>query len=111
MPIIDQREIAFDAPALIRLIAGSLQRAQTLGLPAARPISIDFNPQEHQIRVAYETHAAVSVTSERLGALLVSYCIRARIPVARLADKDIRIEASAVILIFTTRLADPPATW
>jgi hypothetical protein len=51
------------------------------------------------------------VTSERLGALLMSYCIRARIPVARLADKDIRIEASAVILIFTTRLAEPPATW
>jgi hypothetical protein len=42
--------------------------------------------------------------------MLVSYCIRARIPDARLADKDIRIEAGSVVLAFGT-LADPTTTW
>jgi hypothetical protein len=43
--------------------------------------------------------------------MLVSYCIRARIPIARLADKDVRIEAGSVVLAFSTRLADPTTTW
>jgi N-acetylmuramic acid 6-phosphate (MurNAc-6-P) etherase len=46
-----------------------------------------------------------------VGAMLVSYCIRARIPIARLADKDVRIEAGSVVLAFSTRLADPTTTW
>jgi hypothetical protein len=113
MTIVDRREIEFDAQALTRVIAGSLQRAHAVGLPALRPISIGFEPQQHQIRVAYEAHAhpEVVVAAERLGALLVSYCVRIRIPIPRLADKDLRIEAGSVVLAFSTHLADPPVTW
>jgi hypothetical protein len=109
--IIDRREIEFDGQALISLIAGSLQRAQAIGRPALRPISIGFSPQAREISVEYETHAAISVASDRLGALLVAYCVRARIPVARWADKDIRIEAGSVFRTFATHFSDVPATW
>jgi hypothetical protein len=111
MSIIDRREIEFDGQALISLIAGSLQRAQVIGLPALRPIRISFSPQAHAIRVEYETHDAVSVASDRLGALLVAYRVRARILVPRRADKDIRIEAGSVFLTFATHLPDVPAIW
>jgi hypothetical protein len=111
MSIIDRREIEFDGHALISLIAGSLQRAQIIGLPALRPIRIGFSPQAHEIRVEYETHAAVSLASDRLGALLVAYCVRSRIPISRRADKDIRIEAGSVFLTFATHLSDVPAIW
>jgi hypothetical protein len=93
------------------VIAGSLQRAQTIGLPARRPIRIGFSPQAHEISVEYETHAAVSVASDRLGALLVAYCVRARIPISRRADKDIRIEAGSVFLTFATHFPDTLVTW
>jgi hypothetical protein len=51
------------------------------------------------------------VAFDRLGALLVAYCVRARIPISRQADKDIRIEAGSVFLTFATHFADVPATW
>jgi hypothetical protein len=82
-----------------------------LACPALRPTGVRFDPQECQINVVYETHPLVSVPAEHLGALLVSYCVRARLPMARGADKDVRIEAAAVVLAFSTHYADPPATW
>jgi hypothetical protein len=84
---------------------------QAIGLPALRPTGVRFDPKERPIDFVYETHAAVSVSAEHLGALLVSYCVRARLPMARGADKDLRIEAAAVVLAFSTHYADPPATW
>jgi hypothetical protein len=59
----------------------------------------------------YRYHAAVSVASDRLGALLVTHCVRARIPISRQADKDIRIEAASVLLTFATHFADVLVTW
>jgi hypothetical protein len=111
MGIIDRREIEFVARALIGVIAGSLQRAQAIGLPALRPSSVRFDPKERHVDFAYETHPVVSVPAERLGAPLVSYCVRTRLPMARGADKDLRIEAAAVVLAFSTHYTDPPATW
>jgi hypothetical protein len=111
MGIIDRREIEFDARALIGVVVGSLQRAQAVGLPVLRPTGVRFDPQERHIDFVYETHPVVSVLAERLGALLVSYCVRARLPMARGADKDLRVEAAAVVLAFSTHYTDPPATW
>jgi len=51
------------------------------------------------------------VAFDRLGALLVAYCVRARIPISRQAEKDIRIATSSVFLTFATHFADMPATW
>ena len=82
----------------------------TIGLPALRPIRIGFSPQANEIRVEYETHAAVSMASDRLGALLVAYCVRTRIPIFRQAYKDIRIEAGSVFLTFATHFTAVPAT-
>ncbi|HEX3398896.1 MAG TPA: hypothetical protein VHT74_01080 [Acetobacteraceae bacterium] len=111
MAIIDRREIEFDEKALISVIAGSLQRAQAIGLPALRPTSIGFDPQANTMRVEYGTQPTVSLSSAHLGAFLVSYCVRARIPVPRGADKNIRIQSGSVVLAFNTHFADPLGAW
>ena len=46
---------------------------------------------------------AVSIGAEALGALLVSYCIRARIPMPRAADKRTRIESNSVVLALQSK--------
>jgi hypothetical protein len=110
MTITDMRVIEFDEKALIAVIAGSSRRAEGIGLPALRPSRIGFSPDDHRIRVEYQTRPVISVPAERFGALLVAYCVRARIPIPRGANKELRIEANSVSLVFNTVFLDP-GTW
>ena len=110
MGIIDRREIEFDAKALVSVIGGSPQRAEAIGLRALRPAGVDFST-EGQIRFLYEAYPEIRVTAEALGVLLVSYCVRSRIPIPRLADKVVRVRGNSVVLSFNTQLADAPAKW
>ena len=107
--IIDRREIEFDARALIGVIAGSLARVQAIGLPPQRPVGIDFDLAGNRIVCQYEGHAPAALGAERLGALLVSYCIRAHIPLPHLPDKAIRIGAGSVVIALVTHYEDVPA--
>jgi hypothetical protein len=49
------------------------------------------------------------VDAEHLGALLVSYCVKVRIPLPRLPDKNIRVELFEVVLAFNRIYAKAPA--
>jgi hypothetical protein len=108
----DRRELEFDAEALVAVIGISLRAAQTFGLPGIPPTGVRFSPPDGRLDVLYgtgETQKAVPIAAEPLGALLVSYCIRVRIPMPKKADKGVRIEANAVILAFRTIYAKVPA--
>lgn len=110
--IIDSREIEFDAKALVSAIAASMHRVVSIGLPPLRPSGVRFCPGDGVVEVLYtggEKQKAVQVAAEKLGAFLVSYCIRARIPLPRLTGKDIRVQADFVILAFKTHYAEAPA--
>jgi hypothetical protein len=105
MPLTDRREIEFDAESLLRVVGESLRAAHGLGLPALRPTDVRFCPRDGVVSFLYDASQwpqAVRMTAEALGALLVSYCIRAGIPMPRRAEKGIRIAASAVVLAFRT---------
>jgi hypothetical protein len=106
--IIDRRELEFDARALISIIGRSVHWANSMGLPGSRPTSVDFNPAAGGIILNYEGKATDIISAERLGALLVSYCIRARIPLPKLAEKSVRIQANAVVVAFSTHYSDVP---
>jgi hypothetical protein len=56
---------------------------------------------------AHEARAEI-VAGEHLGALLVSYCIKARIPLPRHSDKCVRVQASAIVVVCITHYNDPP---
>ncbi len=112
MAVAERREIEFSAEALCLAIGMSLRAAQRFGLPALRPTGVQFCPREGQIDVVYgigQAQRAVPLAAEPLGALLVSYCLRARIPMPRRAEKGIRIGATAVILAFKTIFVAVPA--
>jgi hypothetical protein len=103
--ITDRREIEFDGEALVVAIAVCTHAAETSMQHALRPTGVRFYHQEGEIDVLYGTNPATRLTAERLGALLISYCVRTRIPIPRRADKGVRIEAGAAILTFTLHYA------
>ena len=112
MTIIDRREIEFNASGVIKIIGVSLRAAQGFGLPGLPPSGVRFHPRDGRIDLVYgssQSARAISIGAEALGALLVSYCIRARIPMPRAADKGIRVERASVILAFRSTYNDPPA--
>jgi hypothetical protein len=111
MALTDRRELEFDAEALLLAVSVSSRAAQAFGLPAQMPTGVRLYPHEGRVDFLYGTAPAgqaVRLAAEPLGAVLVSYCIRARIPMPRNADKGIRIEADAVILSFRTVFARAP---
>ncbi|HEX4171952.1 MAG TPA: hypothetical protein VHY82_05685 [Acetobacteraceae bacterium] len=93
---------------MISIIVRSVRWASSFGLPASRPSSVEFNPVDSGIILTYDGQASDIITAERLGALLVSYCIRARIPLPKLADKSVRIGANSVVVVFTTYYSEVP---
>ncbi len=107
MPLTDRRELEFDEEVLIAAVAVSLRIAESLGLPGVPPSAARFHPKESQVEFLYGTEKAVHIKSTALGALLIGYCIRARVPIPRNAERAVRIEMASVILNFRTQVATP----
>lgn len=111
MPVIDRREIELDPEAVRRAIECSPRAAQAFGLPPLQPSAVRCKPSEGCVEVKYGTLTATRIfalRAEALGALLVSYCNRAGMPMPRNADKGIRVERGNVVLVFTLRLSEAP---
>jgi hypothetical protein len=109
--VTDRREIDFDTDAVRRAVELSPRAAQAFGLPPLLPTGVRCNPADGCIEVVYGTLTTTRVfalRAEALGALLVSYCNRAGMPMPRFADKGIRLEREHVVLVFTLRLDELP---
>lgn len=107
MGITDRREIRFQADAVLAAIASQPQAGAALGLPAAAPDTLRFEPASHRVVLLYRIGREVAdfgIPAESLGALLVGFCCRQRISLPRRAMKSICIEAQAVVLAFSIRL-------
>ncbi len=107
MSIVDHREIEFDCQAVKLAIQWSPKAAQAFGLPPRVPNTVRCNPGEGTVEVLYGGRI-YALRSESLGALLVSYCNRVGMPMARHAGKGIRIEPNHVVLVLTLRLDGAP---
>jgi hypothetical protein len=101
----DSRRIEFDSDALVAAVASSPRAAERLGLPRLPPYVACFHPEAGEVELLFGSVQAprpFRVTANAVGALLVSYCIRARLPVPRNAKKSVHIEANAVVITFRT---------
>jgi hypothetical protein len=105
--IIDRREILFDADALMAVLACSGQMAGSIGLPSVAPKEIHFDPDEGQVTLIYGAGHAAPVESGPLSALLIAYCLRAKIKVPRQVARSMRIEQRAVVLVFSATYLVP----
>ena len=106
MPIVDRREIEFDCEAVKLAVHWSPKAAQAFGLPAKRPDSVRCNAAEGTVEILYGKRI-YGLRSEPLGALLMAYCNRTGMPLARHSGKSIRIEPQHVVLVLTLRLDQP----
>ena len=112
MPILDKREIEFDADALVYCLSVSPRAAEGFGLPPMQPSEVRFYPEGSVVDVIYSKRdglGAVRISAASLGALLIAYCIRAKFPMPRAADKSIRVEADCIVLAFRSRFSKVPA--
>jgi hypothetical protein len=110
MPLIDRREIEFEADVLIAAVAASPKAAQSFGLPVLMPIRVRFYPKEGEVDFLFgslQAPQAVRLKSDLVGALLVAYCLRIRIPMPKKASKGVQIEPDSVILTFRTHCVAP----
>ena len=111
MAITDRREIEFDLHAVRLALEWSPRSAQAFGLPPLTPQAVHCNPSEGTIEVTYGELTSTRVfmlRGEALGAILISYCNRAGMPMPRNADKGVRIEREHVVIVFTLRVASAP---
>jgi hypothetical protein len=110
--IIERRELRFSAGALRRIIGGLLDTAPSRGLPSAPPVAVTLLPAENRVDVVYgqaEAARPIPLQADALGALLIAYCIRARIPLRRVARKEVRVGALYVALTFYVEHSQMPA--
>ncbi len=111
MAITDRREMEFDLQAVKLALAWSPQSAQAFGLPPLTPQGVRCNPTEGTVAVTYGELTSTRVfmlRAEALGAILISYCNRAGMPIPRTAEKGVRIDRERVVVVFSLRIPSPP---
>ncbi len=112
MPVTDKREIMFNADALVYCLGVSPRAAEGFGLPAMPPTTVRFLPDQNMVDVIYGNKDAMGearIAANSLGALLISYCIRSKIPIPRVAEKRVRVEADGIVLELITVFDRAPA--
>jgi hypothetical protein len=111
MLVVDRREIEFDAEALNYYLSVSHAEAASLGLPPTAASKIYFDAQDGTVEFIFARPGGVEtiqLAAEQLGELLISYCLRTRIPLPRVANKNIRVEPNRIVLAFKTWFTDAP---
>jgi hypothetical protein len=110
--IVERRELRFSPLALQSVIGWSLGAASVQGLPVTPPDGVKLLPQASRVDLIYGHGVAarsIPLKAEALGSLLIAYCIRVRIPLRRVARKEVRIGAQHVALVFHVEHTHAPA--
>jgi hypothetical protein len=108
---LDTRHLTFSPASLCSVIERSPAYANMFGLPEGAPDGVCLLPQEGRVEAVYGSGARArgfTLTLDALGALLIGYCRRARIPLPRTSRKAIEVAADKVVLMVIVELPDLP---
>ncbi len=106
--LVDTRTIEFGHKTIIAALEGV--GVKLLNLPAGMPIThLVFDVKAGAFNAVYRDGAMQSVDGNRLAAIMIAYCIAARLPIPRAANKSVKITEHGLILRFITTLQSPPA--
>ena len=111
MAITERRELAFEPQTVRLVLEWSPHSAQAFGLPPLTPQGVRCNPAEGTVEVTYGELTSTRVfvlRAEALGAILISYCSRAGMPIPRHADKAVRVDREQVVVVLTQHMVPPP---
>jgi hypothetical protein len=103
----DKRLLEFDAEALVAAVAASPRAAERLGLLRQVPFGACFHPDTQEVEFLYghaQAPRRFRLKAGAVGAFLVSYCIRARVPMPRGAEKSVQVEPNGVVLSLRTQV-------
>jgi len=109
--VVERREIEFDLGAIRQALEWSPQAALAFALPAQVPTGVRCNPADGTLEVVYGQLTSTRIfmlRAEALGAILISYCNRSGMPVARNVEKGVRIERDHVVIVLTMRMEEAP---
>lgn len=109
----DTRDIVFSPPAFCAVIAASPVAANMMGLPEGEPDGVCMVPAEARVEIVYGQGSRArgfSLDAAALGALLIGYCRRARIPLPRHSRKALAVYDNRITLSIITELPELPAT-
>ena len=98
------RQLTFYEEGILSAITCSLRSAAAFGLPPIPPQLVRLIPSEGKASIIYGSGSAaksVMIDAKLLGALLVSFCIRSKIPMPKEVAKEVRVESQCVTLAFT----------
>jgi hypothetical protein len=107
----ERRELTFYEEGILSAITASLRSASAFGLPPVPPQWVQLIPAEGKVCAIYGSGAtakSVMIDAKPLGALLVSFCIRSKIPMPKAVPKEVRVESQCVVLAFTIEHAYAP---
>jgi hypothetical protein len=107
MAIVDERQVTFDSIALRQVVGFSPNTAINIGFPNNEPTNISLNPSAHSVTFEF-LGTAVTLQRDKLGALLISYCIRSGIKVPRDGQRSVHIQPTKVILVFRQEFVHAP---
>jgi hypothetical protein len=107
MPLVETRELRFGQLSLRFALAHGGQATEKLGLPKGVPTSVRFLPDSQEVVASFGA-AEHRLDAAALGAALLTYCLRARIPLSRRAAKSVRVLAEAVTLVARLEHEMPP---
>ncbi len=98
MLIRDERRIVFDVDALRNILKLSQSAARAVGLPRTNSSDIILNPSAKSATFKF-VGAEITLGFEKLGALLLSYCIRAGIRIPRSGERTVLVECATITLL------------
>ncbi len=108
--LMDRRILAFRPPCLVAAMEG-VGRAW-LSLPEASILQAEPVPAEQLVQFHFSGLKGVescSLGGQELGAMLIAYCIGARVPLpARAASKTVSVTHWGVVLDFVIAFTAPP---
>ncbi len=105
--LVDTRIMEFGHKTIMAALQGV--GVKLLNLPACVPITrLEFDASAGAFTAIYSDGATHSVDGNRLAAIMIAYCIAARLPVPRSANKSVKTTEHGVTVRFTTILQSPP---
>lgn len=106
--VLDRRTIIFSAGSIVEIVGCSWHIARKIGLPAVPPEDVRFDMAADTVTLLYGIHGQpLPIDKSALGALLINYCLRAKIRIPRKLDRLIQVRQDAVCLVFQTTYPTP----